>query len=124
MTERWSRDKLIWILRTIHCINQGHYEDLNDRQRKTVDLDVHKLIEQYDIIRKDYEVACALIIGAYRVNQVIADALEQLVDAKDHKDTFGKTPVYEEKRVAAWKAARHALRVQRGEIMVDGEEIG
>lgn len=124
MSERWSRDKLIWILRTIHCINQGHYEDLSDKQRKTVDLDVHKIIEQYDLKERDYAVACAFIVGAYRVNEVIGDALQQLVDAKDYKDRFGKTPTYEEKRVAAWKAARHALRVHKGEITVGGEEIG
>lgn len=123
MADRWSREQLIWILRTVHCINEGHYEELPAERRKTVDLDVERLIEQYDLLERDCKILASLLFGAYKINEIVAEALDALIAAKDHKDLLGKTPEYERMRGEAWEKARKAKKINDGKMTWDGDPM-
>lgn len=119
MSKKWTRDQLERALQLMHCFSEGHYKDLPKHRRIVVDLDVSRVMEQFDMLDRDFDTAAAFIVVAYRINEVMEQALSSLIEAKDYKDTHGKTPAYEQMRTKAWRLAKHALAVQRGDKLFD-----
>ena len=83
---------MVRFLRTIHRLSDGQYEELPDDRQCFVDLDIDRVTSEIDRRDMDFKVACSFIIVAYRMNTVLGEALKALVDAKQYKDLFGKTP--------------------------------
>ncbi len=115
MDDLWDHATLKKVLQVMHCLTDGHYEDLPEAKKCTVDLDVSRILAQFETLIQRCEHLEDTYASERNYRYQLENTLIHLIETKFNSELIPGMPTNESLERDAWKAAKDLVtRIKNG----------